>query len=82
MKLFFGTIKGYRYVIEIGRAVSVTDAGDSTSYERREADMKVVDNDGNPVLDFSREFSDRWGKYSIEGIKGAMIDEAREDLNN
>lgn len=81
MQLFFGTMKGNRYVLEIGTAVQRTDAGNTQWYKHREADFRMADKDGNYVLSFTREFSDKWGKYSVSNIKRAMLATARQELS-
>lgn len=72
MKLYFGKIKGNRYVLEIVRI----------SKGWREADLKVVDgNDGEVIYGITREFSDKWGSWTDNGIRQAVLEEARGELS-
>jgi len=74
MQLFFGTMKGNRYVLEIGMS---TTRGE---YKSCEADFRMADKDGNYVLSFTRTFTNAFDRYSTQAIKRAMLATAREDL--
>lgn len=74
MKLYFGKINGSRYVLEIVR------------WQRRsnptvahEADIKVVDNCGDVIVSFNRDFD---AMLTNPEIKRAMLDEATGGLES
>lgn len=70
MKLFFGKVRGNRYVIEIN----------AKPLERSlEASLKVADKDNDCVYSISREFTHAWGSWTPAGIKKSLLDEYKVD---